>query len=251
VGQAIFERYSRASNDLAPPELLSFYKAYRASVRCKVAALRAAEHAGAQRTADRREAEEYLKLADGYVAQLPKPPLVIVRGISGSGKSTLAALLAQRLGARVLRTDEVRRQVSDGLDARARYRPENRAAVYDELFARAESLLRQGLMVLLDGTFLERRQRRLAAETAERCGVGCVQLHCVVSAETAQARIAERRAAGSDASEATPELVQRQLEANEADDARTPPVVEIDASGDREAACLQTIAAIAQAMGEL
>lgn len=245
VGQKILARYRAESGDEAPEELVSFYKAYRASVRAKVAALRAAEHAGSDRERDRNEAEAYLALADRYVAQLPRAPLVVVRGISGSGKSTLAAKLAERLGARLLRTDEVRKELSRESDHSDRYRPEARAAVYDEIFARAATLLAQGLMALLDGTFLEEAQRRRARETAEAAGVRCLQLHCVVAPATAQERISKRQAQGTDASEATPALVSRQVAANEPDEPAFPAV---EIATESESACEQAIAAITAAI---
>lgn len=247
VGDTILARYADAANDVVSPELVSFYKAYRASVRSKVAALRAAEHQGDQREEDRREAAAYLELAERYVAQLPKPPLVLVRGVSGSGKSTLARQLAERLGARLLQTDEVRRTLAAPLEAAQRYRPENRAAVYDELFARAAELLRQGLMVVLDGTFLESAHRQRAAEIARSNGHGCLQLQCVVSVQIAQARIAERLARSADASEATPELVERQLAADEPDGPECPLTAVIDTSRDVEAGTRAAILAISLA----
>ncbi len=245
VGREILARYRAESGDEAPEELVNFYKAYRASVRAKVAALRAAEHAGAESARDRREAATYLALADRYVAELPRPPLVVVRGISGSGKSTLAAQLAERLGARLLRTDEVRKELGSAANHAERYRPEARAAVYDVLFARAADLLAQGLMVLLDGTFLEQALRRRACETAEAAGVRCVQLHCVVAAETAQQRIARRQAQGTDASEATPALVLQQLAANEPEEPAFPAV---EISTERASACDRATSALAAAV---
>jgi aminoglycoside phosphotransferase family enzyme/predicted kinase len=230
IGQAVLARWQRLSHDQPAPALLNFYKAYRASVRSKVAALRASEHAGRQQETDSQEASEYLTLADRYVAALPRAPLVLVRGISGAGKSTLAASLVKRLGARWLRTDEIRREVVGHLSSNERYRPESRAAVYDEVFRRAGDALRQGLMVLLDGTFLEREQRRRAAVLAETQGIGCLQLHCTVTPAIAKQRIAARLAKEADASEATPELVDRQLSELEADDESCPPTETLDSA---------------------
>jgi len=247
VGQAVLDRWTRVSNDQPSPALLSFYKAYRASVRSKVAALRAAEHVGQQQESDRHEARDYLALADRYVAALPRPPLVLVRGISGAGKSTLAGSLVERLGARWLRTDEIRQEVVGHLAAEERYRPENRAAVYDGVFRRADDLLQKGLMVLLDGTFLDRVQRRRAGELAAARGVGCLQLHCTVSPEIARQRIAARLAKGADSSEATPALVDRQLAELEADDERCPPVETLDMAGPADDLLRQAISAIGAA----
>jgi aminoglycoside phosphotransferase family enzyme/predicted kinase len=220
VGAAALERYRRQTGDAPPTELLAFYKAYRASVRAKVAALRAAEHGEAE--ADRREAAAYLRLAEGYVRQLPAPPLVVVRGLTGTGKSTLARQLTERLGARCLRTDEIRRELLGPEDAAAKYRPEARAAVYEELFRRADELLRAGFMVVLDGTFLLRSQRRRAAALAAAQGLPQVVFRCACPAEEARSRIARRLAQGSDPSEARPELYAEQAAGEEPDDADCP-----------------------------
>jgi predicted kinase len=94
-------------------------------------------------------------------------PLVAVCGLPGVGKSTVARQVAERIGAEVLRSDVVRKELFDD----PRYAAEETAAVYDELLARAADRLADGERVVLDATFKTRRRRRAVRELAER--VGC------------------------------------------------------------------------------
>src|SRR6267143_6866369 len=83
----------------------------RAAIRAHVTATALERTAGSgARPAMAAEARRYLDLA----AQFLRPRscrLVAMGGLSGTGKSTLAAALAPRLGARVLRSDVIRKQL--------------------------------------------------------------------------------------------------------------------------------------------
>jgi hypothetical protein len=89
--------YAAEAEDPELERLLSFYKAYRACVRAKVALLGAPE-SGEGRTDALARAADYLHLAVGY--DLPPPVLVL----AGDGKAAhaVAAALQRALRARVL-----------------------------------------------------------------------------------------------------------------------------------------------------
>jgi hypothetical protein len=53
----------------------------------------------------------YFELAHAHARRFHQPLLISVGGLSGSGKSTLARLLGARLGAELIRTDEVRKEI--------------------------------------------------------------------------------------------------------------------------------------------
>jgi uncharacterized protein len=104
--------------------------------------------------------------------------LLVTCGLPGSGKSTLAERLSTRLGMRVLSTDVIRKQRA-GLKPTERahrgvdqgiYRAEVTRLTYAAMRQEAAKWLRWGVSVILDGTFADREQRRLARRLAERTG---------------------------------------------------------------------------------
>jgi predicted kinase len=192
-----------------------------------VAVLRARQLPSQDATNQLALAQRYLALADQFDEQLGPPPLLLVCGLSGTGKSTVASGISKRLGIEILQTDSVRQQlVREGTlpadDDVARYRPENRERVYDAMFATAGEMLAQHSSVILDGTFLARSQRECAAALAHRHGARWLIIRCECPLEVAQARIAARLAEGGSLSEARPELVEKQQQAFEADEAWWP-----------------------------
>lgn len=220
VGAHVVDAYRCACHDQFSGELWNFYKSYRACVRAKVAVLRATKPSGDE--APSGAAVNYLCLADRYAAALGPPALLIVRGLMGVGKTTLAETLAQRLGCELLQTDQVRKELFGPSMAPAefnqdRYRPENRMRVYDELFARAAQGLKEGLSVILDGTFLTTDLRRRAAALARAVGAVPCLVHCDCPGKVAVERIAERAADGETNSEARTELFELQRAQQEPD----------------------------------
>lgn len=234
VGQAVLDAYLAESRDPADPRLLLFYKAYRACVRGKVAALRSTQLADDARDKAMSDAHRYMQAAGEYTAQMLRPVLLVMRGVSGSGKSTLARELADQFAVQRISSDEVRQMVQEkndsepGLDEE-RYAPAARDAVYQALLGEAEKTLRGHAPVILDASFLEARWLDWASELATKTGATLLVVETDCPAEVAQDRIAERRTAGSDASEARPELVPHQLETREAVP-RGIPLVQVDAT---------------------
>ncbi|MEZ6069222.1 MAG: AAA family ATPase [Pirellulales bacterium] len=215
VGQRVLDAYARRSHDNPPPMLWNFYKSYRACVRAKVAALRAAQVTGDERNALLADADKRLRLAESYERQFGRPTLLVVGGLMGTGKSTVAAALGEALGFDCLRTDVVRGELfgdapsADGF-ASGRYSDENRRRVYDEVFHRAEAMLTTGVSLILDGTFLADAEIAPSRDLAERHGAALLVVRCECPDDLARQRIAQRSAAGNDASEARPELFDQQ-----------------------------------------
>ena len=140
TGQLVLSEYQRASGDRPGRELLAFYKSYRASIRAKVALLRAGQQSSSEQAAKLDECNSYLRLAEHYLqTSWARPTLILVTGLSGTGKSTLARGLGEELGIGVLRTDELRSQLSDLVEPAARYHPETRGRVYDNMLELAGS----------------------------------------------------------------------------------------------------------------
>lgn len=196
------------SGDFAGLPLLRFYAVYRALVRAKIASIR--RHLG--------EAADYLALAEKLVTP-PQPSLTITFGLAGSGKTQASgALLMADASASTLRLrSDVERKRLYGFSAEASsqsglgsglYTAEAGLRTYDDLAEKAGSLLTSGWSVIVDATFLKRRQREVFHRLAETCRVPFKILACAASTATLQQRIAERR---GDASEATGEVLEQQL----------------------------------------
>lgn len=215
VGPQLLQRYEKLSGDHPPPILIDYYRAYRACVRAKVAALRADQVEGSAYQQAAGEAARHLALADGYAAPHLRPVVLIVGGLSGSGKSSLARELTKTLGAELLSSDVIRRELF-GNESRLSevdqgiYRPESRRQVYQEMFRRAAALHRERINVVLDATFSQCAdvQAASAIATDPRALMLAVECHC--SPEVARERIVARESAGRDASQATLAVFEQQ-----------------------------------------
>ncbi|MCP5433782.1 MAG: AAA family ATPase [Alphaproteobacteria bacterium] len=143
------------------------------------------------------------------LTQTEEPRLVAIGGLSGTGKSlaakSLAPLLPGPCGARLLRTDVLRKEGrGEGPLGREAYTDERRLGVYAALAERAGAAL-AGTSAIADGTFREDEARaRIAAVSPTFAGLW---LHAPL--EVRLARVAGRVA---DASDATPEVAARQSE---------------------------------------
>jgi aminoglycoside phosphotransferase family enzyme/predicted kinase len=233
AGWRVMDAYQCLSGDMPSMELLNFYLSYRACVRAKVAVLRSRQMEGEQRQTELTRAGHYLKLAERYSAELGQPVALIVGGLMGTGKSTLAAGLAERIGAELLQTDEVRREIFGASLEPASYgtgvySAENRAQVYQVLFQHAADWMRHEVSVVLDGTFSTDILRRTALKIACEHGAEPLLVWCHCPAQTARERIAARQARGECSSEARPELFDQQQFDADAVHVADLPVCEVD-----------------------
>jgi aminoglycoside phosphotransferase family enzyme/predicted kinase len=220
LGRRFLDEMRELSGDNWPDSLAHHFVAYRAHVRSKVAALRAAQGDGEAAPLARRLHQMVLAHLESSVVRM-----ILVGGSPGTGKSVLAKGLGARLGATLLSTDEIRDQLlpragdeGDELHA-GRYAPERVGAVYAELLRRARVSLGRGESVVLDASWLDRSHRRDARLVAETTSSRITELHAVCPPELARARIARRRDEGGSASEATEEIAE-QLDAEAAPWAR-------------------------------
>ncbi len=182
--------------------LLALYEACRAAIRAKIAGL----------AGDVPAAQGFAALAAEILAEGSGARLVAVGGRSGSGKSTLARGLADRLGALVLRSDAVRKDLwgvaeTERLPSEA-YTAEANAAMAATLRRRAAPALAAGWTVVLDATHLDERDRAAARALAAETGAAFTGLWLDAPEAVLAERIAARR---GDASDATLAVLRRQM----------------------------------------
>jgi hypothetical protein len=199
------DRYAEFSGDSAPAALRHHYLAYRAFVRAKVACLRHQQGDPAAATDVVDHVGLTLRHLSAGVVRL-----VLIGGLPGTGKTTLAGRLADRLGAVVISSDRVRKElagIDPGSSAAADYRhgiytEEWTERTYRELLDRAGRLLARRETVVLDASWSRVAPRRAAHRLAVDACVPLVELRCTAAAATVADRLRRRAAAGSDASDA-------------------------------------------------
>jgi uncharacterized protein len=206
LAEHFLERYVVHSADTGPSSLRDFYIAYRAVVRAKVDCVRLSQgKSGAATDATRHLAIATQHLQNGAIR------LALIGGNPGSGKSTLAHMLAEEVGAQVISTDDVRRELRESgvitgdpgvLDA-GLYSRDNVTAVYEEALRRARLCLGNGQSVILDGTWRDPQIRAHAHRVATETHSAVVELMCSATADLAADRIKTRRPGNS---EVTPEI---------------------------------------------
>ncbi|MEU4524626.1 AAA family ATPase [Amycolatopsis sp. NPDC024027] len=209
LAEQLLADYREFAGDSAPPALVHHYLAYRAFVRVKVACLRHAQgdpDAGAL-------AREYADLTLRHL-RLGQVRLILVGGEPGTGKSTISGGLADWLGATLLQSDRLRKELA-ALEPAPRapeayrqglYDNRHTDATYTELVRRAGELLALGETAVLDASWNSARHRGLAAEAAERTCTPLAAVSCQAPGETAAHRITGRAGTLSDAS---PEIARR------------------------------------------
>lgn len=208
-------RYLGRQGEVEVLAALPLMMSLRACIRAKIAAM-AAQGASdpADTTQKSAQAWHLFAAAERFVADAPPPCLVAVGGLSGSGKSTLAAALAPRLGrapgALLLRSDVTRKRLAnvppeERLPA-AFYTPKYNRRVYETLMREAAASLAAGQCVVVDAVFA-REEERQAIETSA-AGAPFIGIWLDAPARTLKDRVSQRVA---DASDATPEVVSRQL----------------------------------------
>ena len=220
----LLNRYLDITGDYDGVRVLRYYVVYRALVRAKVAALRAEQLTLDAPTAAalRADCSAYIRTA-GRFTDVSRPALVILHGLSGSGKTTQSQPLVEQGGMIRLRSD-VERKRMHGLAPMARTGSAPGAGLYldnatEATYARLEQLSRLVLegcfSVVVDATFIQRRQRDRFRAAAVQADAHFAIVSFRASEPTLHERVAQRAERRSDASEAGIEVLRYQLEIQE------------------------------------
>lgn len=220
----LLNRYLEITGDYEGVRLLPYYEVYRALVRAKVAAIRAAELDGEARVAALRQRDDHLRFA-AERTRTGAPLLILMHGVTGSGKSWLSERLVPLLPAVRVRSDVERRRLhgippgqgsDSALDAGI-YAPAASALTYTRLVEVARAILRAGEAVLVDAAFLRRSDRQAFRRLARELGARYAIVACSAPVLELERRIAAR--GSGDASEGSTAVLARQLAKGEALDA--------------------------------
>jgi aminoglycoside phosphotransferase family enzyme/predicted kinase len=201
--------YQEHAGDTWPASLAHHHVAYRAQVRAKVGAIRAAQ-------GDEHAPDEVRALLDLVTSHLEagRVRLILVGGLPGTGKSRLAAGLGEELVATVLRSDEIRKeQAGLAVDAPAGapfgaglYTEASTTATYETVLDRARVALGRGETVIVDASWISADWRTRARALAGDVSADLVELRCDAPPEVAAQRLTKRLTRGGDPSDATPEI---------------------------------------------
>jgi hypothetical protein len=211
LGEYFLREYTMYTADSYPASLAHHYIAYRAVVRCEVACLR--HEQGAADAAE--QARTLLGIAHRHLVS-GRVTWVLIGGPPGVGKSTLAGGLADALGWTVLRSDQVRREVTNGWAGQGTsewlsdlFSTSTTISTYDELIRRAQLLAEMGESVIIDATWASAALRETSLRAATNAGCAHSALRCDAPAPVAEHRVARRIAAGTDISMATVAIARR------------------------------------------
>jgi aminoglycoside phosphotransferase family enzyme/adenylate kinase family enzyme len=221
LANRVLNTYLAYTGDYALLRLLPFYKVYRALVRAKVAAIQAQQQT---RQSDKRPETQlhercfvYIDLAESYTKK-QKTALLITHGFSGSGKSWGSKQLADDLGFIHIRSDVERKRLqgmtmTERTPARINsgiYSSDATHKTYQRLFDLAEQILRDGKGVIVDATFLYKKDRDCFSQLGEKLQIPNFVLYFRTETRQLLENITNRTKLNQDASDASIDVLKSQ-----------------------------------------
>ena len=217
----VLSLYLSRTNDYNALKLLNFYQVYRTLVRAKITALRAAQLPidSLNFKLKMQTTTEYVNLAYHYSQRNSEPKLILLQGVSGSGKSHLANSLLEIIDAVVISSDRTRKRLY-GIDPLDRV-PESEIAqlygtsmsqkTYQELLKQSQTILSQGMNVIVDATFLKKEQQQPFVSLAKNLKCPIFIIYIESSIETSRYAIQNRLQLNDNPSDADQQVMQQQL----------------------------------------
>ncbi len=224
LAASFLNAYLEQTGDYAGLWVLTFYLVYRSMVRAKVVAIRLQQGHLTDSECEvlMRQCESYLDLATRYT-QEKTPTLAITCGLSGSGKTTGSDFLIRQSGFVRIRSDVERKRLF-GLSPLERgpndiasgiYSQDANARTEERLLAAATDAIQAGFSVIVDATFLRLSQRRAFMELAEEEDVPFQIYYFEAEHDLLRRRIQQRQHSNTDASDATVDVLEHQIEIQE------------------------------------
>ena len=203
---AMMNQWCEQTADYDGLPLLRYYTLYRAVVRAKVQAL-------TQRQANHETFKRYWFLAKRLISPSNPPRLILVAGLSGSGKSTVATDLVNSLSGIQIRADVIRKQLfADRLHDPAKlYARQVSRKVYARLAQIANQLLTEKMTVIVDATFLAQADIDRFNRLATKHNTHLHLLWCEAPIAVLERRIQRRAKQGLDPSDATVDVLHKQI----------------------------------------
>ena len=229
LARRLLNKYLELTGDYSSIGILQYYKVYRAMVRAKVYSLRLGQDDMSQQEIEsvHSEVENYTALASHYITD-SQPLLIIMHGFSGSGKTTISQFILEALPAIRIRSDIERKrlfqdsttdntiagdngesssEINEGI-----YSGDSTMMTYDHLRCLSEDIILSGMSVIVDAAFLHADHRKRFSQLASLLNVPFRIIDCRAEHTILEQRITERRKYGSDASEATLDVLFHQQE---------------------------------------
>ena len=225
LARRFLNQYLEWTGDYAGLMVFNFYKVYRSMVRAKVDALRASQEIPSSPEYQKtwQDFLGYLALAMQYTCET-SPFLLINHGLSGSGKSHISKMLLEYMPVIVLRSDverkrihgvELQKDTTVGIE-HGLYSREATDRTYQHLVLLARTLLRAGYAIIIDAANLRYTQRQLFMDLAKTISCPAILLHYQASDKLLRKRITDRLTTDHDASDATIDVLEHQLETADA-----------------------------------
>lgn len=138
--------------------------------------------------------------------RLKKHALFITVGLVGTGKTTIAKALADKLKLEYISSDITRKRLAGipetehfyGGFNEGIYSPEFSDRVYDKIYKQARINLREGNSIIVDASFIKRREREYYKGLAEVFKADFKVIECRLNEVLVKERLANRRETPSD-----------------------------------------------------
>jgi aminoglycoside phosphotransferase family enzyme/predicted kinase len=221
LAKLLLEEYIKVTQDYELPQLVDFYKLYRAVVRGKVTSFLLQDQTilPENKILAGDHARRYFRLARGYILrQKLSTCLIITSGLMGSGKSSLTAEVSMELGLTSASSDAVRKKIAAVPLHENRHEEFGQGiysssctdATYGELLRIADHELAHGRSVMIDASFSKRSYRDNFRNLAMQYGVRFLLVHTFCDEQETEKRLNARTDGSLSISDGRWELFPRQ-----------------------------------------